>query len=75
MNARTAHVVVCMKSSEQMELGLNGLGDSRSPRRQGRASRGQWWFERMRRIVASATDWEPAPPARPEQTYLVKNGR
>jgi hypothetical protein len=27
----------------------------------------QWWFERMRQIVNSALDWQPAPSPRPEQ--------
>lgn len=27
----------------------------------------QWWFQRMRQIVNSALDWQPAPPPRPEQ--------
>lgn len=56
---------------EQMELELAGQRVCRSTlRRQNRASRGRWWFEQMRRVVDSAMDWEPLPPARPEQTYL-----
>ena len=57
---------------EQMELELAGQRACRSTRRKSRASRGRWWFEQMRRVVDSATDWEPLPPARPEQTYLTE---
>jgi len=32
--------------------------------------RAQWWFRRMRQIVDSALDWEPAPPPRPEQALF-----
>jgi hypothetical protein len=32
--------------------------------------RAQWWFRRMRQIVDSALDWQPAPPPRPEQTLF-----
>ena len=56
---------------EQMELELNAQRECKSvARRQNRASRGRWWFEQMRRVVDGAMDWEPAPAARPEQTYL-----
>ena len=30
----------------------------------------RWWFRRMRQIVDRALDWQPAPPARPEQIWL-----
>jgi len=30
----------------------------------------RWWFQRMRQIVDRAFDWQPAPPARPEQIYF-----
>ena len=55
----------------QMELSLNnpqprtGAALARRPR-----SRAQWWFARMRQVVERARDWQPAPPARPEQTWL-----
>jgi hypothetical protein len=43
------------------------------PQRQGhsRRNRARWWFNRMRRVVNQAWDWNPAPPARPEQIYLA----
>ena len=40
-------------------------------RRQRRPSRAQWWFNQMRAVVDKAFDWQPAPPARPEQIYLA----
>ncbi len=39
-------------------------------RRPNRRSRAQWWFERMRKVVALAGDWRAAPPARPEQIWF-----
>jgi hypothetical protein len=55
-------------NGSQLELGLaigkNCRTVESSRRGAGRAS---WWFERMRQLVDRATDWEPAPPPRPEQ--------
>jgi hypothetical protein len=39
-------------------------------RREGRLKRAHYWFGRMRQIVDGALDRDPAPPARPEQTWL-----
>jgi hypothetical protein len=30
----------------------------------------RWWFQQMRQMVDRAFDWQPAPPPRPEQTWL-----
>ena len=30
----------------------------------------RWWFHQMHQIVDRAFDWQPAPPARPEQAWL-----
>jgi hypothetical protein len=30
----------------------------------------RWWFLQMHQLVDRALDWQPAPPARPEQTWL-----
>jgi hypothetical protein len=58
-------------TNEQMELGLAGGRNCRTTaRRQGRVSRGRWWFEQMRRVVDGAMDWQPAPSPRPEQVWL-----
>jgi len=64
----------------QMELSLNSRQQCPSHyRRQRRQTRAQWWFARMRQLVESATDWQPAPTPRPVQTsfvpLLVKGGR
>ena len=40
-------------------------------RRQRRLGRAHWWFQRMRQLVDRATDWEPAPPPRPEQIWFA----
>jgi hypothetical protein len=60
-----------MKTNEQMELGIGNKNACRSVhRRQRRQSRANWWFERMREVVDKAIDWQPTPPARPQQTWF-----
>ena len=57
--------------NQQMELGLDKARICRSsnrPRR--RLTRANWWFARMREVVDKAMDWQPAPPARPEQIWF-----
>lgn len=60
-------------NNPQLEMSLDPARRSTSSR-QRKASRpraqAQWWFRKMRDVVDSALDWRPAPPARPEQTYL-----
>ena len=56
---------------EQMELGLGKTRICPSANRpQRRATRANWWFDRMRRVVDRAFDRQPAPPPRPEQTWF-----
>jgi hypothetical protein len=58
-------------TNQQMELGFgNQRACASLNRRQRRLSRANWWFERMRRAVDQAFDWQPAPPARPEQIWF-----
>jgi hypothetical protein len=58
-------------TNEQMELGFGNPRPCPSlNRRQRRLSRAQWWFQRMRRAVDRAFDWQPVPPARPEQIWF-----
>ncbi|HEY2082385.1 MAG TPA: hypothetical protein VGI88_06330 [Verrucomicrobiae bacterium] len=60
-----------MKTNEQMELGIGKAKACRSAKRpQRRLSRANWWFQQMREVVDKAVDWQPAPPARPEQIYF-----
>jgi hypothetical protein len=60
-----------MKTNEQMELEIGKKNACSSVRRrQRRQSRANWWFERMREVVDKAIDWQPAPPARPEQIWF-----
>jgi len=56
----------------QMELRLNAKA-ARSGRatRRSRRQRARWWFTQMRRVVDTAMEWRPAPPARPEQVYMT----
>jgi len=54
-----------------MELSLDKTRACSSiNRRQRRQHRANWWFDRMRDVVDKALDWQPAPPARPEQTWF-----
>ena len=60
----------------QLELGFNGL----APRagiggREGRIARADWWFNRMRAIVAGAMDWSAAAEPRPEQIWMPGTNR
>ncbi len=60
---------------DQMELRLNGKATRRGRQaRQNRRQRAQWWFARMRQVVACAMEWRPAPSARPEQVYMSLSG-
>jgi hypothetical protein len=55
----------------QLELSLaNAHRCHPLSRRQRHLSRARWWFERMRQVVDRAVERTPAPPARPEQTWL-----
>jgi hypothetical protein len=58
-------------TDKQLELGFNGhsLGDGHA-RPEGRIARADWWFNRMRAIVANAMDWSAAVEPRPEQIWL-----
>jgi len=60
-----------MNTNEQMELGFGRARICPSAKRpQRRLSRANWWFQQMREVVDRAVDWQPVPPARPEQTYF-----
>jgi hypothetical protein len=60
-----------MTTNEQMELGIGKTKPCRSVKRsQRRQGRANWWFQQMREVVDKAIDWQPAPPARPEQIYF-----
>jgi len=41
-------------------------------RRQRHLNRALWWFRQMRQVVDLATDWQPAPAPRPEQTWFTE---
>jgi hypothetical protein len=62
-----------MTTDQQLELGFNPGRQPRSggsPRREGRSARANWWFARMRGIVADAMDWSAVAEPRPEQTWI-----
>jgi hypothetical protein len=58
----------------QMELTLANATPAfrRAVRRQRRLPSAHWWFDQMRKAVDDAMDWQPAAPARPEQTRLLQ---
>ena len=56
---------------QQMELGIENAKLCPSViRREQRAKRARWWFDRMRQIVEQAVDRRPAPEPRPEQVWF-----
>jgi hypothetical protein len=58
--------------NDQLELGFNGerAANFAPQHRQQKLHRAKWWFAQMRRAVDAARGWQPAPAARPEQTWL-----
>jgi hypothetical protein len=60
-----------MTTNEQLELGFNGLPSrARGGRHEQRLARADWWFGQMRRIVASAMDWQAAGQPPSGQSWL-----
>lgn len=57
----------------QMELTLAAPAPTfrHAHRRQRRLPSAHWWFDQMRKAVDDAMDWQPVPPARPEQSSLL----
>jgi len=56
---------------QQMELGIENAKVCPSVvRREQRARRARWWFDRMREIVEQAVDRHPAPEPPPEQIWF-----
>jgi len=53
----------------EMSFGSERAGQT-VKRRQRRMARARWWFQCLRQAVNGATDWQPAPPPRPEQTWF-----
>ena len=61
----------------QLELSLGGPSVTQPLRPHGYSSpfTSRWWFQQMHQIVDRAFDWQPAPPPRPEQTWLPGTNR
>ena len=60
-----------MTTNNQLELGFNSVpAQAAGSRREGRISRANWWFARMRDIVEDAMDWSGTTEPRPEQIWL-----
>jgi hypothetical protein len=57
---------------QQMELRIENAKICPSVvRRDQRAKRARWWFDRMRQIVGEAIEHRPAPEPRPEQIWFT----
>ena len=61
-----------MKATDkQLELGFGGLPlRAECAGHESRIARADWWFGRMRAIVAGAMDWGAVAEPRPEQIWL-----
>lgn len=60
--------MITNETDTQLELGFNGLQTRiYGKRREARMARGQWWFARMRAVVAGAMDWQAEAEPRSEQ--------
>ena len=58
-------------TNSQLELSIQNPAPCRSlTRSQRRRQTAAFWFNRMRQVVERAAGWNPAPPPRPEQTWL-----
>ena len=65
-----------MMTNEQLELGFNqNTACNFGRKRESRLARGQWWFARMREVVANSIDWTEANPSRPQQTLMPGTNR
>jgi hypothetical protein len=59
------------KTNEQLELGFNGVRiPAGNAPGEGRITRANWWFARMRAIVENAMDWNAAAEPPPEQIWI-----
>ena len=65
-----------MITRNQLELGIEPVGERRRAVRRRRGLPGaRWWFAQMHRIVDEAGDWATSPPRRAEQPMLELNAR
>ena len=56
--------------TSQFNLAVAPRSNRRRARRPVSRSRAAYWFDRMRKVVNAARDWQPSPAARPQQTYI-----
>ena len=60
-----------MITNEQLELGFNATASRIYGRkRETRMARGQWWFAKMRAVVANAMEWPGQGESQPEQIFF-----
>ena len=53
-----------------LNMALAPRTNRRLKRRPVSRSRAAYWFDRMRKVVNAARDWQPSPAPRPQQTYI-----
>jgi hypothetical protein len=56
--------------TSQLNLAVAPRSNRRRARRPVSRSRAAYWFDRMRKAVNAARDWQPSPAPRPQQTYI-----
>ena len=56
--------------TSQLNLAVAPHSNRRRTRRPVSRSRAAYWFDRMRKVVNAARDWQPSPAPRPQQTYI-----
>ena len=56
--------------TSQLNLAVTLRSNRRLKRRPVSRSRAAYWFDRMRKVVNAARDWQPSPAPRPQQTYI-----
>ena len=56
--------------TSQLNLTVAPRSNRRLKRRPVSRSRAAYWFDRMRKVVNAARDWQPSPAPRPQQTYI-----
>jgi len=68
LNAGDAHGDLI---ASQLNLAVTSrTTNRRGTRRPVSRSRAAYWFDRMRKVVNAARDWQSSPAPRPQQTYI-----
>jgi len=66
----TTEVATSDLITSPLNLAVAPRPNRRVKRRPVSRSRAAYWFDRMRKVVNAARDWQPSPAPRPQQTYI-----